>query len=479
MPVTRDTPPERPDPVSLTSTLLVVALLAMVGYATWRDTSPTVTRWQPLVGTPGAASSSRADLVRSADVLRVRLADEPGEPGASVALAAVLLRQARVESQPALAREAEDVVRTVLDRDPFDYQTRRMLATVLLSQHRFREAIAVAEETRALNPRDAWNHGVLGDAYLELGEYDAAEAAYDAMMRIRPSAQAYARVAHALELSGDLDRALETMRMSAEATSPHDPEALAWHYAQLGHLHFELGQLDNADREYRRAAFTFPGHPYALAGQIRTAAATGRYRDALDLATPLLEQTGSPEIAAQVGDLHATLGDIATATRYYEEAERLERDGWAWEEPQPAALARLLGDRNRRIDEAVMLAEQAAAHRRDILSEDALAWAYFRAGRVEEASAPAARALRTGTRDRRILYHAAAIRHALGDDDAARALLDRALDSHPTFDLVNAPAALALRETLRQLPKAKRHVAGLVECSGGRPRVAPTGRRSR
>ena len=412
------TPPARHDAVTRTSTLLVVALLAMVGYATWRDTSPAVPRWQPLVGSPGAASSSRADLTRSADALRGRLADAPGEPGASVSLAAVLLRQARVESEPALAREAEDVVRTVLERDPFDYQTRRMLATVLLSQHRFREAIVVAEETRALNPQDAWNHGVLGDAYLELGEYDAAWASYDTMMRIRPSAQAYARVAHAVELRGHLDRALETMRMSAEAISPHDPEALAWHYAQLGHLHFELGQLDDADREYRRAAFAFPGHPYALAGRIRVAAAAGRYHDALALARPLLEQTGSPEIAAQVGDLHAALGDAPAAARYYDEAERLERDGWKWEEPQPAALARLLGDRDRRADEAVALAEQAIAHRRDIFSEDALAWACFRAGRLEEASAASARALRTGTRE------------------------------HLTFDLVNAPAARALRDAL-------------------------------
>ena len=151
--------PTRPDAVSRTATLLVGVLLAMVTSATWRDTAPAVARWQPLVGTPGAASSSRADLARSADALRAQLADEPGEPGATVALAAVLLRQARVDSKPALARDAERVVRTALDRSPLDYQTRRMLATVLLSQHRFREAIAITEETRALNPYDAWNHG--------------------------------------------------------------------------------------------------------------------------------------------------------------------------------------------------------------------------------------------------------------------------------------------------------------------------------
>ena len=326
-----------------------------------------------------------------------------------------------------------------------------MLATVLLSQHRFRDAITVAEQTRARNPKDAWNHGVLGDAYLELGEYDAASTAYDTMMTLRPSAQAYARVAHAFELNGDLDRALETMQVSAEATSAHDPEALAWHYAQLGHLHFELGQLEEADREYRRAAFAFPGHPYARAGRLRVAAAAGRYDAALALALPLLEETDSPEVAAQVGDLHAALGDAAAAALYYDAAERLERDGWEWEEPQPAALARLLGDHDRHGDEAVALAEAALDERRDIFSEDALAWAYFRTGRVEEAAAAATRALRTGTRDRRILYHAAAIRHALGDHDDARRLVDRALDGHPTFDLVNAPAARVLRDELESL----------------------------
>ena len=350
------------------------------------------------------------------------------------------MRQARVDSQPALTREAEAVVSAALHRHPSDYQTRRMLATVLLSQHRFREATAVAERTRDLEPDDAWNHGVLGDAYLELGEYEAAQTAYDTMMRLRPSAQAYARVAHVLELRGDLDGALETMHMAAEATSAHDPKSLAWHYAQLGHLYFLMGRLDEADREYRRAAFSFPDHPYAAAGGVRIAAATGRYREALQLAEPLLDRTGSPEVAAQIGDLHMALGDGEQAAHFYAEAERLEREGWEWEEPQPAALARLLAERGLRTDAAVELAQAATANRQDILTEDALAWAYFRAGRLEEAAAASARALRTGTRDRGILYHAAAIQHARGRDARARTLLDDALDGHATFDLVNAPA---------------------------------------
>ena len=50
---------------------------------------------------------------------------------------------------------------------------------------------------------DPVNYGVIGDAHLELGEYDEAFDAFDRMMELRPSAAAYARVAYARELQGN------------------------------------------------------------------------------------------------------------------------------------------------------------------------------------------------------------------------------------------------------------------------------------
>ena len=70
---------------------------------------------------------------------------------------------------------------------------------------------------------DAWVYGVIGDAHVERGEYDAAFDAFDRMAAIKPTAAAYARVAYARELQGDLPGALRTMQMAAEATSAHDP----------------------------------------------------------------------------------------------------------------------------------------------------------------------------------------------------------------------------------------------------------------
>jgi hypothetical protein len=43
-----------------------------------------------------------------------------------------------------------------------------------MSQHRFRDAIDVGMRAMRAHPKDAWNYGVIGDAHLELGEYDQA-----------------------------------------------------------------------------------------------------------------------------------------------------------------------------------------------------------------------------------------------------------------------------------------------------------------
>ena len=80
------------------------------------------------------------------------------------------------------------------------------------------------------------------------------------------------------------------------------------------------------------------------------------------------------------------------------------------------------------------LAATAVRDRRDIYSADALAWTRFRRGDVDGARAAIVEARRTGTRDRTILYHAAAILDAAGERAEARRLVARALEGARAFD---------------------------------------------
>jgi predicted Zn-dependent protease len=138
-------------------------------------------------------------------------------------LADALLRQTRVTGNAGLAIEAEQALTRSLDGDVANYDANRMLATVYLSQHRFREAIIAAEKTRDARPHDPVNYGIIGDGHLELGEHTEAFDAFDRMMTLRPSAGAYARVAYARELQGNVAGAVESMKLAADASAADDP----------------------------------------------------------------------------------------------------------------------------------------------------------------------------------------------------------------------------------------------------------------
>ena len=341
--------------------------------------------------------------------MRAKLAATPTDSTAAIRLADALLRQTRVTGNAGLASEAEQALLKILKHDVDDYSARRMLGAVYLSEHRFRDAIREADRCVQVRPNDAWIQGVLGDAHIELGEYPEAFAAFDRMVAIRPNAAAYARASYARELQGDLKGALKFMQMAADATGAQDPESLAWHYAQLGHLQLEAGHLAEARREYAHANFVFPGHPFASDGLARVDAAEGNYTRALERVQARLAESPTPSEIAFAGDLLEHLGRHDEAERQF----RLAEASWMSDAPEPSRLARFLAEHNRHIDRALALLETTSADRHDIFTEDARAWAYYQAGQLDRAHDAALKALRTGSVDKDLRRHAAAIEHAL------------------------------------------------------------------
>lgn len=384
-------------------TVLVGSALLLIAR---RSTDHRASAERATVGSGATLSTARESLDVLIVRMRARVASDPGDGEAAVLLADSLMRAARVNGDASLPPEAEHAIRAMLAHHPGDYMALRMLGVVLLAQHRFAEALAAARKAEGMRPDDAWNRAVAGDALLELGRYEEAFEAFDELNQRRPDAAGYARAAYARELQGDLASARTFMRMAVDGTGAHDPEAHAWYLTQLGHLDLLEGRLDDADRNFRRAEFVFPGHPYGLTGRARVLIARRQYRPAYEL---LALGQDTPETLALRGDIARRLGDPRTAKRAYDEAERAEREGWKQEEPQPAALARFFAERRLNVNEAVALAERAATARRDIHTMDALAWANFQAGHLDRAAIAIAEATRTGTRDPRIRCHAEAI----------------------------------------------------------------------
>lgn len=426
--------------------LIVATIVVMV--ATIRDARQTVAAAaavpSPVAPVPG---TSRAELTHTVATMSARLSERPADGAAVVRLAEALIRLQRVNHDGRAVITAEERLRAFLELTPGHYEAGRMLAAVLLSQHRFGEAIAQANKVSARDPRDAWNYGAIGDGYLELGDYERAFAAFDTMGQLQPGPPAYARTAYGLEIKGDLPGALEYMRRAADGTSPNDPEAQAWHYVQVGELLLQLGRLGDARREFERAAATFANHPQAMIGLARIKTVEGDLHGARLTLQEQLARVPTPELAATVGDLLQATGDVPGAEQYFRMAEQIERAAWGNGPGQPQALARFYADHDRNLAEAVTLAEAGARRRRDIFTMDTLAWCYFKAGRLDAARDAMAQARRTGSLDARLLYHAAEIQAASGETAMAQATLKRipAADAIADVQLVRAVNALNAR----------------------------------
>jgi len=84
-------------------------------------------------------------------------------------------------------------------------------------------------------------------------------------------------------------------------------------------------------------------------------------------------------------------------------------------------------------EEAYAGATREYEARRDVYGADAVAWTALKAGRIPEAQAAIKEALRLGTRDAKLFYHAGMIARAAGDQTSARDYLKRALALNPQF----------------------------------------------
>jgi len=361
-------------------------------------------------------------------------------------LAAALMQKAREAEDFQINTKASEALDRSLRVAPDNYDALKLRAKLLLTFHRFEEALEVARRAARLNPQDHDNYGALADALVELGEYPAAVEAAQRMVDLRPDTSSYARVSYLRWLHGDADGAIDAMRLAAQAASPKDPEKVAWCHVQLGEALLNKNKPAEAEREFDRALYVFPGYGAALSAKARARVAAGDYEGALAIYAREYEGETSADAALALGDLHAKLGRTEEAEKFYKTFEALERDN-AEVENDWHHFVYFWTDHDRNLDEALALARKERDRRKDIYTCDALAWALYKKGQFAEAKTAMDEALRLKTRDPRLLYHAGMIASALGDRRAAADYLKAALELNPSFDVLHADAARrALRE---------------------------------
>jgi tetratricopeptide (TPR) repeat protein len=349
-------------------------------------------------------------------------------------------QRARETGDPTYYAKSAGALQRARELDAKDELVYSGLGSLALSRHRFREALSLGEKARSLNPYNARNFGVIGDALVELGRYREAFRAFDRMNKLRPSLSSYARVSYARELLGRTAAAIRAMKLAVDAATD-TAEPTAWTHIQLGKLYFNHGRYAAAAREYRLGNAAFPGYAYGLDALAQAEAALGHYGRAIALEREAVDLIPLPQYAGALGDLYRVTGHPALARRQYALIGAIERLLRANGVKTDLEIALFDVDHGLRLRHALTLARIGRRDRPSIDGDDVLAWALARNGRCTEALPYSQRALRLGTQDAVKSFHRGMIERCLGHDELGRAWLRRALALNPHFSLIWSPAA--------------------------------------
>jgi tetratricopeptide (TPR) repeat protein len=401
---------------------------------------------------PRAPSADGADTGRgrSTDV-RIRsyeaaLQADPGNANGWTLLGNAYLQKARETKDPAHQDRAERAFRRTLNLAPSNAGALAGLGTLANSKHEFARGLRFARRSLESAPGVARTYGVVVDALLELGRYEAAERSLQRMVDVKPNLDSYARVSYVRELRGDLDGAIAAMRLAASAGG-EAPENYAYVQTLLGTLELHRGHVDAAERAYRSALARYPAFRPARTGLARTAAAKGDLDLAIRRYEAAVTQGADPADLTALGELELAAGRNDAARVHIAKAVRGEREVVATGAPDADTV--LLEANHGRPQAAVRLGRRVGAALPSVRSADALGWALTRSGRPRQGLVWAERALGLGSKDALFLYHAGIAARDAGRAIPARRYLERSLALDTRFSPLYAPRARRALEGLR------------------------------
>jgi len=394
---------------------------------------------------------ARSSTDGAIETLQARLRQDPDAQQAYTQLGAAYLQKARETGDPTYYGKAEGVLLRALEMKPDDFLAMAQMGALSLARHEFHQALDWGQKAHAISPDTVLIYGVIGDAQVELGEYDAALETFQTMVDLRPDLSSYSRASYMRELHGDVDGAIEAMQWAVQAGGPN-LENTNWTRVQLGHLYFNSGRLVEAEAEYQRALAAYPGYIHAMAGLARVRAARGEYDAAIPMYTDVVNRMPLPEYVIALGDLYEVAGRRPEAQQQFDLVRAIERLYLANGVDTDLEMALFQADHNQgqNLDETLARARRAFEKRPTIYGADVLAWALYQDGQYAEAYELSQQALWLGTKDALLFFHAGMIAYRLGNRAEAQATLEQALALNPNFSLRYRDMARSTLAALRQ-----------------------------
>jgi len=440
--------PETPPPhIRRRWWIVGVALLlavAVVVALNWGDAAPPARN----VGSgAGSAGPSTADPL-DADIagIQAQLKLTPNNADSWATLGLDYVQEAKNTVNPLYYPKAEGALARSLQIQPTgNAAALDGTAALRAAQHRFTEALTLAQQAQALEPQNSSIYGTLADAYTQLGRYDEARAAVQTMLNLHPGTPAYTRASYVYELAGQVDQARSLLNQAlTDATMPSDRAFCHYYLAELA---FNNGDPAESLHQIQLGTVIDPRYPDLLEGQAKAEAPLGQTDAAVADYAQVVANVPLPQYVIEAGEYLQSIGRTAEAQqdyRLFDAENTLFTANGVQLDTDPALFYADHGDPKK----ALQFAEAGIKIRPFLEMDDAYAWALHVNGRDAEALIWSDKATAQGMRNALFYFHRGMIEFSLGQKAAAKADLTQALAINPHFNPLQVPVATATLATL-------------------------------
>lgn len=432
---------------------LFCLLIASAAVATWSLEKPhggagsSLSTAQPGVPTvdilttvPTASNPTASDKQIALWAAQAR--QTPGDDKAWVNLGDAFMQKVRETAAASYYTRAESAYTKALSVNPNRVEAMVGMAWVNGGRHEFEKSQEWANKALALNPRDNDAYGLLGDAAVEMGDYDNAFVQYQKMLDIRPDVSSYSRGAHLLHLTGDIRKASWLMQKAIKTGGPY-AENTAWCRAQLGLIFFSTGAYLPAQKVLAEGLKSTPNNYHLLAAMGKVKAALRDYKAAISYYEKAIAVVPQLDAVVALGDLYSVTGDTKAAEQKYALVEAIWKLNKANGVRGDIQIAQFYADHDRNLPEALRLAQEEVKTRKNVYVYDTLAWCYYKNGRYAEAKENIELALKKQSPEALFLFHKGLIYGKCGDNQTARTALYQAMSLNAYFHPIYAPVAIA------------------------------------
>lgn len=298
---------------------------------------------------------------------------------------------------------------------------KRTLAHNYISQHRFKEAKVILEETYAGPSNKEATARMLFDVYMELGEYEKAD---EMLGRIKDNSDYnyIIRLAKWSDHKGDLDSAIKYLQKARTMAESRGNRSLKiWTYSNLGDFYGHAGQLQKAYTEYLKTLVLQPDNAY-VKKQLAWLAYSHEHNtvEAERILDSVMVNRNVPDYHLLKADMANYNGNIAVRNKEWGTFIKLINENPNYGNMYNTYLIEIYAETD--TTKSLQLAEKEITNRATPETYQLLAYAQLVNGKKKEALKTIQNHVEGKTYEPKALYHAALVYKANGLDDKVQEL---------------------------------------------------------